>query len=248
MLFLHGFMGAAANWQPIAGRLTDGARCLAVDLPGHGSATGRLSDDDYTMDGAADALAATLDTQDLSRVAVVGYSMGGRLALYFALQWPERCRRLLLESASPGLETETARADRRRTDAERARRISGDFRAFLEDWYRMPLFASLSRHGLVEEAVARRLDNDPAELVRSLEGMGTGRQPSLWPRLPELAMPALVLTGALDEKYCRLTEAMAARSKGRLRRTVVEDAGHNVHAERPERFAARLRAFLGEDS
>jgi 2-succinyl-6-hydroxy-2,4-cyclohexadiene-1-carboxylate synthase len=245
VLFLHGFMGAAANWTPIIERLGAGVRSLAVDLPGHGAATGR-SERDYTMDGCAEALAATLDAEAVRRPIVVGYSMGGRLALHFALAYPECCRGLFLESASPGLGTPAQRADRRRTDAERARRILDDFPAFLDDWYRMPLFASLAKQGLVEATVARCLHNEPEELAHTLAGMGTGRQASLWPRLPDLEEPALVLAGALDEKYARLTEEMAVQSGGRLRRVVVEEAGHNVHAERPARFVRHLDAFLGE--
>lgn len=244
VLFLHGFMGAAANWDEIAARLSDRFRCLAADLPGHGAATG-LPERAYTMAGCSEALRVTLDAAGVPACAVVGYSMGGRLALYFALEHPARCRRLVLESASPGLETEAERAARRRTDRARARRLTADFRAFLDGWYRMPLFASLHRHeGLVEATVRRRLRNDPQELARSLAGMGTGRQPSLWPRLAEISSPSVVLAGALDEKYRALTEAMAARSAGRLKRAVVKRAGHNIHAERPARYVRFLKEFL----
>jgi 2-succinyl-6-hydroxy-2,4-cyclohexadiene-1-carboxylate synthase len=242
VLFLHGFMGAAANWRPVMER-SDDARSLAVDLPGHGAATGR-PERAYTMEGCVAALEATLRFENVRSCAVVGYSMGGRLALHFALMRPARYRGLLLESASPGLRTEAKRQARRRTDAERARRIRSDFRGFLEAWYRMPLFASLARHGLVGETVARRLENEPAELARSLAGMGTGQQASLWPRLTELEQPARVVTGALDEKYRRLTREMATRSRGLLRRVVVEEAGHNVHAERPARFMEEVEALL----
>lgn len=228
------------------GRLGQDCWSLAVDLPGHGAAIGRPAHD-YTMEGAAACLAATLsEVGEDRRPVVVGYSMGGRLALYFALAYPACCRGLLLESASPGLQTKAERAARRRTDAERAHRIRRDFRAFLDDWYRLPLFGALSEHGLVEETIARRLNNVPEELARSLAGMGTGQQPSLWARLSELRMPALVLAGALDAKYRRLTEAMATRARGALRRIVVEGAGHNIHAEQPRRFTALIKGFLRE--
>ena len=245
VLFLHGFMGAAKNWRSITERVGTNVRRLAVDLPGHGAATGR-AEHDYTMQGCAAALVATLRAREVEAPVVVGYSMGGRLALYFALTYPAYCRGLLLESASPGLETAAEREARRRTDASRARRIQGDFEAFLEAWYRMPLFASLARHGQVEETIARRRQNSPRELACFLAGMGTGQQPSLWGRLRELQQPAAVLAGALDAKYMRLTQAMVARSEGRLRRIVVEGAGHNIHAECPARFVVQLRTFLRE--
>lgn len=242
VLFLHGFMGRAADWQSIIASMRDRFFCLAVDLPGHGASVG-LPEEAYTMEVAAEQLAAVLAAEDIARCTVVGYSMGGRAALYFALRHPSCCRRLVLESASPGLETEADRAARRRTDRARAGRITDDFEAFLQEWYRQPLFASLARYGLVDEMVARRLHNRPDELGRSLQGMGTGAQPSLWERIPALRIPTLALAGTLDPKYVSLTACMARRSRC-LRPAFVSEAGHNVHAERPDRFCDYLSRFI----
>jgi len=111
VLFLHGFMGSSADWTGVTAALADACHSLAVDLPGHGASTG-LADAFYTMEGAAKALLDLLDGRGIERCAVVGYSMGGRLALYFAMRFPERCRALFLESASPGLATAQERTAR----------------------------------------------------------------------------------------------------------------------------------------
>lgn len=244
VFLLHGFMGSSADWAPVVEALAPRLQCVAVDLPGHGASTG-LEDGAHTMAGAAAGLARVLDDLGCARAHVAGYSMGGRLALYFALHHPERCRRLVLESASPGLRTEAERAARRHTDAERAARIQADLGAFLDDWYRMPLFASLAQHGdLLQRRIAARRQNDPGELVRSLAGMGTGQQPSLWPQLPHLQSETLALAGALDANYVRLAREMASAAP-RLRAGIVPEAGHTVHAERPETFAQRLASFFG---
>ncbi len=244
VLLLHGFLGSSRDWDEVAAALAGRRHCLAADLPGHGASTG-LAAHAYTMDGAAQALADVLDARGVSTCAVVGYSMGGRLALYFALRFPERCRRLVLESASPGLAAGAERAARRRLDAARAARLeAGDFEAFLRDWYRQPLFASLAGHaGLAERMTAARRHNDPAELARSLRGMGTGRQPSLWERLPALAVATLAVAGALDHKYVEIAGRMAGASRC-VRAVAVPEAGHNVHAEQPRRFLTLLRTFL----
>src|SRR5690606_6250597 len=134
VLLLHGFLGRGADWDPVALRLARLFRPLVPDLPGHGRAVG-LAEVAYTMDGAADALAATLDALGLERAAVAGYSMGGRLALHFALRHPERTAALVTVSASPGLRTEAERAARRALDAERATEIAADLPAFLDRWY-----------------------------------------------------------------------------------------------------------------
>jgi 2-succinyl-6-hydroxy-2,4-cyclohexadiene-1-carboxylate synthase len=242
VLFLHGFMGRGADWTPIIEAVQDRAYCVAVDLPGHGISVG-LPEGAYTMAGAAQHLTRVLDAEDIARCHVVGYSMGGRTALYFALAHPDRCTRLMLESASPGLRTEAERAARRHIDRQRAEQIATDFDAFLHDWYRMPLFASLARYNLVDAMVQRRRHNDPAELGKSLQGMGAGAQPSLWERISGLRISTRALTGALDDKYVRITQGMTALNP-RIQSILVPGAGHTVHAERPDAFINALRRFV----
>ena len=244
VLFLHGFMGASTDWADVMAELADAYHCLAVDLPGHGASTG-LPDGLYTMEGTAQALVDLLDGRGIERCAVVGYSMGGRLALYFAMRFPERCRVLVLESASPGLATAQERAARRAVDEDRAARLEReDFDTFVNEWYRQPLFASLAgQKGLMEQMIARRRANDPRELVRSLRGMGTGRQPSLWERLAAWRVSTVAVAGGLDAKYVEIAGRMAASSAA-VRAVTVPDAGHNIHAEQPARFIALLHTFL----
>jgi len=242
LCFLHGFMGSSRDWQPVIDALSREAYCLTVDLPGHGQSL-HGPDYLYTMEGATQALADVLDEAGIQQCSLVGYSMGGRVALYFSLFHPKRVRRLGLESASPGVSNGEERVQRRFLDDERADRIQEDIEGFLENWYQQPLFASLDRHGLVEKMVATRSMNDADELARALRGLSPGEQPSLWDRLPDLSVPTLVLTGALDDKYKAITEQTAERIET-ARRVVVPDAGHNVHAERPQAFLAHLGRFL----
>lgn len=244
VLFLHGFMGAGSDWDAAAEALADTFRCVAVDLPGHGAAAG-LPEEAYTFDGTLDALADTLYGLGIARCRVVGYSMGARLALAFALRFPERVTRLVLESGSPGLKTEAERAARCATDDERARQIEADFERFVGEWYRMELFASLKYHPEVRaDLVAKRRRNIPAEVARSLRGAGTGQQPSLWNDLERLAVPALALAGGRDRKYADLAFAMAVAGPPVM--PAIVPAGHIVHAEQPDLFVALVRDFLRE--
>jgi 2-succinyl-6-hydroxy-2,4-cyclohexadiene-1-carboxylate synthase len=244
VLFLHGFLGSSEDWREVTAALDDPFRCLAADLPGHGASLG-LPPEDYAIKGATRALLRLLGELDVERAVIVGYSMGGRLALYLALRHPERCAGLFLESASPGLEGATERQARREADEERVRCLgSGDLGTFLWDWYRQPLFASLARHeGLVEEIVKARRRNDPVELARSLRGMGTGNQPSRWGELAGLQVPSLAVAGALDEKYARIARRMENLSP-RIRAAVVPGTGHSIHLETPGTYLTLLRNFL----
>ena len=244
ILFLHGFMGSSADWRGAIAALGYRHFCIAVDLPGHGASLG-MPPDTYTIDGAARAAIGTLDELEVVRTVIAGYSMGGRLALSLALRYPERCAGLFLESASPGLESAGERAARRAADESKAGRLeSGDFEAFLLDWYRQPLFASLARdENLLRRTVEVRRRNDPAELARSLRGMGTGSQPSLWGELEGLAVPALAIAGGLDEKYAGISSRMASINP-RIESAIVPGAGHSVHAETPAGYTSLLGRFV----
>ena len=237
-------MGSSADWRELMAALGDRIFCIAVDLPGHAASLG-LPPDTYTIEGTTRAVIKTLHELEVVRPAVVGYSMGGRLALYLALHYQEHCAALFLESASPGLQSVEERSARRAADEKRATRLeSGGFEGFLRDWYRQPLFASLARdERLLHRTIEARRSNDPVELARSLRGMGVGSQPSLWGDLEGLDVPALAVAGGLDRKYACLTVRMADISP-RMGSVVIPGAGHNVHAEAPAEYVPLLGSFL----
>lgn len=241
VLFLHGFMGSSDEWKNIVAALDDRFRCVAVDLPGHGKSV-VLPEEGYTMDGSANALLRLLDDLEIRRASIAGYSMGGRLALYFSLRHPERCEKLFLESASPGLESEEERTARRAADEEKARRLeTGDFGKFLEEWYRLPLFATLDE-GMVESLIERRKGSDPRELAKSLRGMGTGSQPSLWDGLENLRVPTLAVAGGMDAKFTGTARGMSEASPN-ISAEYVPGVGHNVHLEAPGAYLSLLEGF-----
>lgn len=241
-VLLHGFTGAAANWTHVTAVLAQRAQVVAPDLLGHGSTAAPDDPARYTMPRAAADIYALWEQLDLPPVHLVGYSMGGRLALYTALEYPQMVARLTLESASPGLDTDAERAARRASDEALAARIERDgVAAFTESWENLPLFA-----GQTAEAKAGlravRLAQRPTGLANSLCGMGTGVQPSLWPRLSELARPVHLITGALDGKFVAINRQMQPRFRD-ARLTIIPDAGHTVHLERPDAY---LSALLGK--
>ena len=246
ILFLHGFMGSLADWREATAALEGYYRCIAVDLPGHGASTG-LSPESYAIEGATRALLDLLDGLGVERPVIAGYSMGGRLALYLALRHPDRLSGLFLESASPGLDDAGERAARRAADEQKAARLeNGDFKEFLRDWYRQPLFAPLARDGgRLRPTIESRLRNDPNELAKSLRGIGTGSQPSLWEELSDLQTPTLAVSGGLDEKFVGILRGME-RTSPRIRTVIVPNVGHDIHTEASAEYVALLRSFLDD--
>lgn len=219
LLLLHGFTGCAGNWKPISPKLMasetghDTRPIIAVDLLGHGQTEAPRDPDRYAIERAVADLEAVLDTLRIERTDLVGYSMGGRLALAFAVLAPGRVVRLVLESASPGLRTPDERTARVTADRALADSIERDgVPAFVDRWERLPLFASQDRLPVERREALRkqRLDNRASGLANSLRGMGTGAQPSFWEQLPSLQAPTLLITGEEDTKFCAIAEEMHA--------------------------------------
>ncbi|MCB9136844.1 MAG: 2-succinyl-6-hydroxy-2,4-cyclohexadiene-1-carboxylate synthase [Caldilineaceae bacterium] len=246
LVLLHGFTGSGAEWDEFA-RGT-GRTLIAPDLMGHGATHAPADPQRYAMDGAAADVAELIRQMSAEPVHLLGYSMGGRLALYIAQAYPELLRSLTLESASPGLMTPAERAARRASDSKLADAIEQDgVPQFVTRWERIPLFASQARLSMTTRKMlrARRLANQAMGLANSLRGMGTGSQPSLWPRLAELALPALLITGAEDEKFRAINRQMADRMP-QAQLVVVGAAGHAVHLEQPERFRQIVLEFVAD--
>lgn len=182
ILFLHGFLGSCHDFERVVSDLQANFCCIRVDLPGHGSTRWTGS---YTMEQTAAAIAQFLTDRHIAQANLVGYSMGGRLALYLALHFPERFPGAVIESASPGLQTSAEQQARLQQDTALAERLEADFPQFLAEWYAQPLFASLKQHPGFAKVLEQRAQNHSAELARALRGMSVGRQPSLWDRLPD---------------------------------------------------------------
>lgn len=244
VVFLHGFLGSGQDWEIIAQRLAMRYYCLAPDWPGHGRSPLQAAPAITYADWNA-ALETTLDACGLEQVTLVGYSLGGRLALDFAIRNPQRLQALIIISANPGIEEPDARSERVRWDAENARRLRTDgLESFLNYWYDLPLFASLDRiPGRKEAVIARRSGQDAETLAQIITALSPGNVPALWPNVPALTTPTLALYGHLDAKYRTITQALAARHP-RIRAMGVPFAGHALHVERPDRIAQILCAFL----
>ena len=214
---------------------------LALDLPGHGA--GPISDDpdDYTMSAA---VAGVVDaTAHLGRFALVGYSMGGRVALHVALAHPDRVTALALIGARAGIDDPSERAKRIAADEALADRIESEgIEWFADYWADRPLFAT-QRHrlsaGRQAELRAQRLACDPWGLAHSLRGMGAGAVEPVGCRLGELPMPCTLIAGAEDAKFAAIAHQMAATIP-QATVCVIPEAGHAAHLEAPDTTAAAV--------
>jgi 2-succinyl-6-hydroxy-2,4-cyclohexadiene-1-carboxylate synthase len=233
VVLVHGFTQTHRSWGPLAGLLAADRQVIAVDAPGHGGSSGVAAGhwDGGRLIGDAGGPAT-----------YVGYSMGARLVLCLALDRPRLVQRLVLVSANAGIDDPDQRAARREADEKLARRVeSQGVEAFIRWWLSQPMWASLPPGAA---AGGDRLDSTAAGLASSLRLAGQGQlDPPLWDRLGELAMPVLVVAGALDAPYAERAGRLAAAIPGAAL-AVVPGAGHACHLERPGAVGKVLKGWL----
>jgi 2-succinyl-6-hydroxy-2,4-cyclohexadiene-1-carboxylate synthase len=244
LVFLHGFLGSCQDFASIITHLSQDFYCLALDLPGHGKTQVNGSPDYYKIDKIAQAIIDLLSQIRIKKCILLGYSMGGRLALYLALYYPSYFEKVIIESASPGLKTQPERELRLQQDYQLAEKLLRlDLLSFLQEWYAQPLFSSLKNHPEFPDLLARRRENNPQELAYCLLHLGTGCQPSLWEKLAENQVPLLLLVGELDSKFVAINQEMARIARV-ARLEILPGCGHNSHGENPSLFVRKLQDFL----
>jgi 2-succinyl-6-hydroxy-2,4-cyclohexadiene-1-carboxylate synthase len=236
-LALHGFTQRGTMWAEVAPLV--GGEWAAPDLPGHGDVP--ACDWDEAVAKIGGQLAGMASPRCL-----VGYSMGGRLALGTALAHPGLVERLALISAGPGLAGAGERRRRRRRDQALAAHIEAvGMPAFAREWLAQPIFAGLRDRPAEWRKVdlAARAGNRAEGVAESLRRLGQGRQPYLGGRLGELAMPFLVVVGGKDARYLKLGRRLVVQSPGAVL-AEVPGAGHAVVGERPAELAAVLAPWV----
>lgn len=243
---LHGFTQTGVSWRPVIEALSpfaeDGDLAIAtVDLPGHGQAPPGLDGSDLAT-GAALAIEALGPSRP---TVLVGYSMGGRVALRAALDRLPPVAATVLIGATAGIDDPEERSARRSADAALAAEIeAGGVPAFLERWLAQPLFAGLS---VADDDLAARAANRAEGLAASLRGAGTGTMdPAWWDDLPRIDVPTTVAVGGLDSKFLAIGRRLVAGIGDRARLEVIPDVGHAAHLQRPD-AVARIIAEAAAD-
>ncbi|KAM0047794.1 putative 2-succinyl-5-enolpyruvyl-6-hydroxy-3-cyclohexene-1-carboxylic-acid synthase [Helianthus debilis subsp. tardiflorus] len=260
VVFLHGFLGTSEDWIPIVKAMSASSRCIAFDLPGHGGSKMHPNDDvdrgsNLSMKVVADMLHKLLRILTTSsKVTVVGYSMGARIALYIALRCNDMVKGAVLLSGSPGLDDEVKRKVRSiKDDSLACAIVSYGLDLFIETWYSGALWRSLKSHPQFNQIVASRMKHDDVQaLAKALSDLSTGRQPSLWEDLKHNKIPLLLIVGDRDEKFKKIAESMWSKleegnddSVKHVHKMVkIPDSGHAVHIENPLHVINSISEFV----
>ena len=247
VVVLHGFTGSAQAMapltEPLAARLA--ARIICPDLVGHGRSEVPDELDLYRVESMAGQVAGLADALGCETFHLVGYSMGGRVALRLGCTASQRLRSLTLIGASAGIADPAERRLRTEADEARARWVATDLGAFVDEWMADPLFAGQAALGEahLRAARAQRLASSPQGLARSLLAAGTGAMEPLHERLRDCDTPTQLLAGANDDKFCAIADQLASRLP-RARVARIDGAGHAAHLEQALATAAEIADFI----
>lgn len=246
VMVIHGFTGSGKAMTPLVDRL-DGVRRVAVDLPGHGRSPAPEDPAHYSVEAMAESVARRAAATPDAPCHVVGYSMGGRVALALAVVHPQACRSLTLISATAGMTGEAERARRRQADEALADRIETfGLDQFIEDWLALPMWDTLRASLSASEWEASRRQRrscDPVGLANSLRSGGTGSMVPLWDRLADLDVPTLVVCGELDTPFVEIGRRMSELLPN-SELAVLPGVGHAVHLETPDLCAETVADFI----
>lgn len=264
IVFLHGFLGTGEDWLSIMNAVSGSARCVSIDLPGHGATKMQPHGDEQaglwptlSMEVVADLLYKLIQRITPEKVTLVGYSMGARIALYMALKDSHKIQGAVIISGSPGLDDIVARKIRRATDDAKARSlIAHGLELFLETWYSGNLWKSLRSHPNFSKMIAKRSEHDDLHgLAKILSDLSTGRQQSLWEDLKQSKTPLMLIVGEKDMKFKAIAKKMCHEiDNGRVNKddksfkscelVEVPNCGHAVHLENPLPLIRSVRQFI----
>lgn len=247
VFFLHGFGGSSNDWKEIFSLLDSEFQLIVIDLPGFGKSSKPRSNKFYRTDFLVQLIDDILREYKLAEVVLTGYSMGGRLASQFAYLHPEKVKALILESSSPGIKTKSERHLRIKSDGELITFINkNSLKDFFNFWQNLPLFATQKNLPVKKQQsiLLNKINaNSKIGLTNSLKNFGQGEMENLWNKLPRIKIPTLLLSGALDTKYTSIQQEMVKLLPNSSHK-IIEDAGHNLHLEKPEVFVNLIKEFL----
>ncbi len=251
LVFLHGVMGFAANWRTIARAFESHFQTLAFDQRGHGRSLkppSGYSPKDYAQD-----LEGILNELIWSQITLVGHSMGGRNALQFAVDHPDRVQRLVIEDIGPALNATGSSTILRILDTVPVPFASKrEAKVYFDTTFQKEFAESLQKEGLAAYLYANITEDEQKRGVWRFseegvrESVAQGRAEERWDEIRVLSMPTLLVRGAMSRDLPRDVFERILKENPRIQGIEIQGAGHWVHSDQPERFIEALRNFIQE--
>jgi 2-succinyl-6-hydroxy-2,4-cyclohexadiene-1-carboxylate synthase len=246
VFFLHGFTGCAIDWWPVVSSLNINYNYYLVDLVGHGKSDSPEESNYYSIESIVNQLKEIIISNSNGKNVLAGYSMGGRIALNFALKFGIMLKGLILESSTWGISDEDLRKERTRQDEKLADFIyNNSIDKFIDYWMNIDLFNSQRRlsNDMLNQIRKRKLENNKTGLANTLRCSGTGIMNPLYNNIKDIKLKTLLITGELDSKFTNINTEMVNLFNNAEHR-IIKNAGHNTHLEEPQKFIDAINKFL----
>ncbi|MBU3160859.1 2-succinyl-6-hydroxy-2,4-cyclohexadiene-1-carboxylate synthase [Clostridium frigoris] len=243
IICLHGFSENLSTWEFIQ---LQGYQLILIDVIGHGKSDKPKHRKYYSLKVMVRHLNKLISKLGLKRYSMLGYSMGGRIALAYALTYPKEIDKLILESASYGEYGFFNRLRRRKNDLNLARSIERNgIQWFNQYWSDLSIFKSQRRlsKAIIKEIGERRLLNQAHALSNTLQSTGQGKFPCLKNKIVRLSMLILFISGEYDKKY-EVVGKNFKKLNSRVKHIVINGCGHNTHIEDNSAFEKVINDFL----
>lgn len=246
LFLLHGFTGSSGDWKNVSDLFDKRFNVYAVDLIGHGKSDAPSDISLYTAESQVNQLKTIFDKIRSEKNILLGYSMGGRLALNYAVRYPGSLNGLILESASAGISKQSEREKRISDDNELAGMIlKNPIEEFMTKWMDQELLGTLRRfsNARLDELKKEKSNASKTGLANSLRGFSTGTMPFIGNQLKSVNIPVLLLSGQLDSKFTKINSHIQKHFPT-AKHSVIKTAGHNTHLEEPKYFIQSVNRFL----
>jgi 2-succinyl-6-hydroxy-2,4-cyclohexadiene-1-carboxylate synthase len=246
LLLLHGFASTHETWDSCEKYLNSGYKLIFIDLIGHGTTDSPNDLNRYKMKSICLDIKYILETICVNNINILGYSMGGRIALSFLMYFPQMVDKLILESSTPGIKFANDTIVRQQSDKELADKIlEKGIQWFSDYWEEQPIFKSRKNidEGKLISIKNQQLRSSKIGLANSLIGYGTGFQPSWWEKLPQISHQIYIICGELDQKFCKIGKEMDNLLQNATYFEVA-NVGHTIHLEAEEQFYNIVRNSL----
>ena len=248
LILLHGFTGCAEDWLPVIEQMPDKYNYVAIDLIGHGKSDAPSNSSLYSVESMVKQIKFIKDKLTSEKVFFLGYSMGGRLALNFAINYPDDVKGLILESSTAGIKNDDERNKRYESDMKIVEYIeSHSLEEFIEYWSDQELFNTQRRfsNDKLKKIKKKKAASSKIGYANSLRGFSTGIMPPVHDKLKKIPLKVLLITGDLDSKFTGINARLAKRFF-KAKHKIVRNSGHNTHLEEPKRFVEIVTNYLGQ--
>ena len=246
IILLHGFTGSLEDWRSVSSMLDTGYNYVGIDLIGHGKSDSPTNVEAYTAEKIIRQIDDIADHLSLNKILLLGYSMGGRAALNYAVKYPEKVEALILESTSPGIKDQKECKLRIKNDEKLAEYIEKhSIEEFIGFWLNLDIFNTQRRFSEEKRKQIKlaKMQNNKTGLANSLRGFGTGTMNPLFDHLKNINCKTLLITGELDEKFTNISRETMKLFPDAEHKTI-NNSGHNTHLEESQEFVNIVDKFL----